>query len=258
MTYKFAESQSMGEILEQLSDESIIICPDTCILLHMVKESKKTEQIPPLKKLHLWEKEAYALEKLINNEKIVWVITQQIVREFEKNLEEGHLDEVFCKFKETLVGDTQYLDEIGSDKRYNSFCDKIDEVGDLIKKNRKTIVDTVFVLEDGDREPIYAAWKQVCEYEFPNEKKQQMKDTVILQYLLKLKEKLDDQGLSTMVYFWTFDRLGNGNSSPKFPKKESQPKNPKSEVVKLEKSQSYVDIVIGSANENHIFRGIIS
>ena len=244
---------SMDEVIDEYlkNEGSIIVSPDTCVLLHMVRKRGGDEKFPQLEHLHLWEKEACALEKLIESGNIIWVIPEQVVIEFARNSE---TERRFCEFKRLLVGDKRYLDEKGSDERYNGFCQKIDEVGRLIKKNRKAIIKAAFVLKYDNREPIYSAWKNVREDEFPNEKGQQMKDSVILQHLLKFQEKLDNQNLRAKLYFWTFDNLGSNSSKKRFPLEASTDEEIEHEKSRPEKLQSYVDI-IWSVNERSIFGG---
>ena len=84
MTYKFAESQSMGEILGQLSDKSIIVCADTCALLHMIREKKN---FTPLDQIYDWANELSYIENLLKGNHIGWVLPEQIKREFDVNQE---------------------------------------------------------------------------------------------------------------------------------------------------------------------------
>ncbi len=234
----------MDEVIDEYlkNEGSIIASPDTCVLLHMVRKRGGDEKFPQLEHLHLWEKEADFLKTLIESGNIIWVIPEQVVIEFAKNSE---TERRFCEFKRLLVGNNLFLDERGTDERYSGFCQKIDEIGGLIKENRKAIIESAFVLKYDNREPIYSAWKNVREDEFPNTRDQQMKDSVILQHLLKFQEKLDNQNLRAKLYFWTFDNLGNGNQDRKFPEKESP---------------SYVDIIaeIESIDRKPISKGIIS
>ena len=237
----------MDEIVNKhlKNENSIIVSPDTCVLLHMVRAGQENEKVSTLRQLHLWEKEARNLKKRIEYEEIIWVIPRQILREFEENSDKRP---TFCEFKKSLVGENAHPDETSSDEIYSRFCQKINEVGTLIKENRRAIIGAAAILEYDDKEPIYDAWEDVREYKFPNKNDQQMRDSVILQHLLKLQGKLHKQYSQTRVRFWTFDSFGNkeytvGSHRLDFPKKESE---------------YYMDIIIGSIDEILSSEGIIS
>ena len=211
MTYEFAQPQSMGGILGQLSGKSFIICPDTCVLLHMVREK---QDFAPLDQIYDWASELSHIEKLLKSDYVGWVLPEQIKREFDANQED--VDKRLPILKSKIVKSQQIPDQ-ELDQINQQINQKISQLEMLVKNNRQGIMQKSLVIEESGGSSVHDAWQFIYENQFPNgNDNQQMKDSVILCHLWKLAGQFNGT-----VYFWTFDNFGMNSSNKRFPQKPS-------------------------------------
>ena len=222
---RFNEPVFISEAILQLNRKSVIICPDTCVLLNFVKlEKRSANNSSWIDRFDKWERQLTRCEALLSNKAVGWVIPEQIKREFE-----GNLDKKFQPFngaeEEVISGN----DLNGSIATLNSeLRGVLDGFKDRAKNCRNNIIKKAVLLKEEQNSFIHDAWSLVHSDEFPNKKgNQQMKDSVILSHLCELyrfeeeiSRNLNDSqeqaetrnrlfqnhsGINSRIYFWTFD-----------------------------------------------------
>jgi hypothetical protein len=232
----FEEPMEMLDLIEKLKKCRAIehiICPDTSVLLHMVQLRKEPGKEKPfifhldhyISQLDKWLEQMEQCNKLLGDDSVAWVVPEQVRREFIKNhsLRENK-DSRIQSFKERLI----YNGKIALGKMINNINnrleDQISRLEKLVRENQKEIIRKILVLKENSTgygrssDPIHDAWARVHSYKFPNNRTQQMKDTVILLHLRRLyllghnrnrKPPNDAHTLYSFpnIYFWTFDNF---------------------------------------------------
>ena len=191
----FAEPDSISNVIEKLKKYRIIICPDTSVLLHMVRESEGSASI---KQLDEWLKQMNQCTSLFNTDDVGWVVPEQVTREFNKNSEnvknskngknsEKERSPIPSLWKKLISKENIVSRKL--DMFHNGLRDAVLELETLARQNQKRIIAKSLVLKEknGDYRQgnfIHDAWYLVRGDEFPNQKEQQMKDSAILSHLL--------------------------------------------------------------------------
>lgn len=201
----FNDLSTLEEAQHALRGKSALICPDTCVLLHMVRERKSgAGGVSKLQHLDFWITEMDACRKLLSKKDIGWVIPEQIIRECRKNAS------VSVDIPETdlIVKGPIIMDD--SIRKLNDYANTaIEYITRTATSNRNKILAKSITLVEEDSDIISGAWKLVYNEKFPNTaKEQQMKDSAILIHLHHMVEFLRRKQIFAPVYFWTFDTFG--------------------------------------------------
>ena len=223
----FIQPTGVSDSIEKSEGYRIIICPDACVLLQMVCTSSGLSSIGQIDK---WLKQMNQCKLLLSRDNIDWVIPEQVTRELDKNRE--HEFSVIKKFKDDLIFKDNFISKQKiSNKKLNiinnRLSDAVSELEKLARQNQRRIIAGSLVLpeKNGDYRQgnfINEAWSFVHDDKFPNQKKQQMKDSVILSHLLTLSRENDGIVSSKFpIYFWTFDKFDNAPNS-RFPEEASR------------------------------------
>ena len=227
----FIQLTGASDRIEKSEGHRITICPDACVLLQMVRTSSGLSSIRQLDK---WLKQMNQCKALLNRDDIDWVIPEQVTREFKKNKEDenkkgknkkGEFSSIRL-FRKGLIS-TANISDKKLDIVNNRLSDAVLELETLARQNQKRIMDKSLVLSEKNedykqRDFIHDAWCLVYSDKFPNQEKQQMKDSVILSHLLALSRENDGiVSLKFPIYFWTFDKFDDAPNS-QFPEEASR------------------------------------
>ena len=208
----FAQPTSISNAIEKLKKYRIIICPDTSVLLHMVRESEGSASI---KHLDEWLKQMNQCTSLFNTDDVGWVVPEQVTREFNKNSENGKNSKngkssenefsPIPSFWEKLISKENIVSE-KLDMVNNGLSDAVLELETLARQNQKRIIAKSLVLSEknGDYKQgnfIHDAWHLVRGDEFPNQKEQQMKDSAILSHLLAFSIEMNSENFVPTTNF---------------------------------------------------------
>ena len=203
---------------DQLRDKSVIICPDTNVLIRMIKIEKYDKRNEGnanyLKQLEhclfdidKWFSQIKVCKKLFSMNEIGWVISQQVLEEI-SNSRDGffNLENYRNNLKSAEKSSPPELQKI-----IHSAVKKFDKLIKEATEARRQIIDDLIFLQ-GTSDHVSAAWELVRDGDFPNDKKnsktqdkQQMKDSVILCHLLDFHINIKKP-----LFFWTFDMFGRG------------------------------------------------
>ena len=222
----FIQPTGVSDSIEKSEGHRITICPDACVLLQMVRMSSGLSSIGHLDK---WLKQMNQCKALLNRDDIDWVIPEQVTREFNKNKEDKNKEGEFSSIR--LFGKGLISTANISDKKLDIVNKRLikvfSEFETLARQNQKRIIAKSTVLSEKNedykqRDFIHDAWCLVYNDKFPNQEKQQMKDSVILSHLLALSRENDGIVSSKFpIYFWTFDKFDNAPNS-RFPEEASR------------------------------------
>lgn len=215
--------KSISEVVSALASKGTIICADTNILLRMVDQEKEKKIGSLLHQLDAWLEQMRNLNQLLQNSNVGWMIPEQVIREFDNVTQNqdrhSNFNEKFEDLKKNLTGEPPIGDKCLS-SIHNGINEKIEELGDLIETNKECLHKNILVMKEDKDDFAHHAWKRVREYSFPNQKKQQMKDSVIFYHLLDFKAELEKVNSQARVCFWTFDSFDGYSHSGTFPPKE--------------------------------------
>ncbi len=226
----FIQPTGVLDSIEKSERYRITICPDACVLLQMVRTSSGLSSIGQLDK---WLRQMNQCKALLNRDDIDWVIPEQVKREFNKNKEDENKkgknkEGAFSSIR--LFGKGLISTANISDKKLDIVNKRLikvfSELETLARQNHKQIMDKSLVLSEKNEDHkqkdfIHDAWCLVYSDKFPNQQKQQMKDSVILSHLLALSR--ENEGIVSLkfpIYFWTFDKF-DGSLVSQFPEDES-------------------------------------
>ena len=217
----FIQPTGVSDSIEKSERYRITICPDACVLLQMVKASSGLSSIGQIDK---WLRQMNQCKVLLSRDNVDWVIPEQVTRELDKNRK--HEFSVIKKFKDDLTSKENIVNE-KLDLANDELSDAVSELEKLARQNQRRIIAGSLILpeKNGDYRQgnfINEAWSFVHDDKFPNQEKQQMKDSVILSHLLALSRENDGVVSSNFpIYFWTFDKFDNAPNS-RFPKEASR------------------------------------
>ena len=215
---KFPKAVFISEAIKQLETKSMIICPDTCVLLNIVRRSKENE-VPIFDDLELWSKQLDRCEDLLSSDAVGWVMPEQIEREFKDNRKNQFqafrsIDQAFRSIERKLISNKELEVSSVSDLKV-SLESALTALEVRAKACLGNILQKAILLKEKEQIPfIKEAWALVHGNRFPNKKgNQQMKDSVILSHLYALCRFGGSQNFGQKpaiianVYFWTFDNF---------------------------------------------------
>lgn len=197
---ELSEPVSHQDALEKLSSKSILICPDTCVLIRMIPD--KDPKLSGLAYLDSSKAQMEKCNELLSRDEVGWIAPQQVSREFK-----DPKDDIANGLRDSLVSGDLGDDLIG-DMGYR-LEESIKKVESQAKDNRERIIREAVVLDDKKEDVIWEAMDLVNRNEFPNKPgSQQMKDSLILCHLHSFVNFAFDNDRGFSVYFWTFDKFG--------------------------------------------------
>lgn len=219
LQYKQMRSTDRDNAEAQFRDKSALICPDTNVLQHMVARATKKNfsDIPTdtpiydfkqleywLSLIDKWSSQMGACKELLGMHEVGWIVPQQIHRErIDGPTEFDELKEIGNSLKDTKEPAHFELQSI----IYN-MIQKFDRLMEEITKNREGIEKNLTILEEKP-EHIMKAWQLIYGGDFPNHRKQQMKDSVILSHLHDFQVSTEKP-----LFFWTFDKFDGSDGLP--------------------------------------------
>ena len=217
---------NLSDVREMLRGKILLVCPDTNVLLQMVK---RVEHTPTIIQASNWVEQMKHCEELLGLGNVGWVAPYQVKKEYEeiigrgRNGTEGWIKKgeqawsTLTDFAGMHIGQERISDS-GMRDLHDRMATGIDSLTRQAKQLQKEICEKIVIFREAP-EPVQNAWMRVRESEFPNRDRQEMKDSVILDHLLLCKERFREflhdgggsfgEGNACQLYFWTFDHLGD-------------------------------------------------